>query len=66
MGSSMVKLLFTLAVFFQLFMKLNQGWGAVEEISGYGQLGSNGETGRRLCCHGTVLPPGVPAAENVN
>ena len=64
----MVKLLFTLAVFFQLFMKLNQGWGAVEEISGYGQLGSNGETGSRLCCHGTVLPPGACCSdfENVN
>merc|ERR1719495_1462213 len=36
----------------------NKGWGAVKEISGDGQLGSDGETGSRLCRHGTILPSG--------
>ena len=35
-----------------------EGWGAVKEISGDGQFRSNGETGCRLRCYGTLLPSG--------
>ena len=49
----------TFAIFSQFVTLANEGWGAVKEISGDGQLGSNGETGCRLRRHGAVLPSGA-------